>query len=823
MLMNYTLSNISNILGGEKIVSNIQITELLTDSRSLINADQTLFFAIRTSSNDGHKYIKHLYDQGVKAFCVEYIPDNMAGTDANFIVVNSTTDALQRIAAFHRQTFEGSVVAITGSHGKTIIKEWIYQMLSEHNNIVRSPRSYNSQIGVPLSVWQISNEADMAIIEAGISRQGEMAQLEKIIKPTVGIITNIDDEHDDGFISQKAKCDEKVSLMRNCRAIIYCKDDKLINESVKNICVSSDDFGWSTIDRTAKIFISEIISTVFATKITYLFNNKICTCEFNLTQSYDIHNALHCLALLLYIGKTEEDVQKCFSKLSPISTRLSVIEAYNNSHIVYDTYTSDIHSLSPAIDFMQSRETKGKICTVILSEIKHENLPIQSAYKRLAELLERKNVSRLIGIGDKFNEYSSFFNMNIEVFKDVEHFLSTMSTGDFNNEIILIKGSPESHFERIVDKLEARQHETMLEVNLDALIHNYNLFKSKVRPETGVVCMLKASGYGAGSFELAKTLQLQGAAYIAVAVLDEGVELRKAGITMPIMVLNPRVVNYQSLFNNKLEPEIFNFEVLNEIINEGKKYNIHDYPIHIKLDTGMHRLGFTAEDIDKLTEVLRGQDVVKPSSIFSHLATADCLDMDDYTMMQFDVFEKNSSKIQSAFDYHINRHILNSTGISRFPQYQYDMVRLGICLYGIPTVDDGSQIGLKEVSSLVTNIISIKKWEKGTSIGYSRRGVCQSDSTIATIPIGYADGVNRHLGNGKLKVYINGAKCPTIGNICMDACMIDVTGVNCNIGDKVEIFGPHTSVIEIASILDTIPYEILTSISTRVKRVYYRE
>lgn len=526
---------------------------------------------------------------------------------------------------------------------------------------------------------------------------------------------------------------------------------------------------------------------------------------------------------MLHLNRPSVEIASAMAELTQIKTRLNVIEGVNDCMLIYDSYTSDLHSLAPALDFMSRRLTASKTSTVILSDVMHETLPMSKLYPAVANLLRQRNIDRVIGIGREFVQNSKYFDSSSIFYPDTATFLASVSPSDFEDELILIKGAPQFNFELIADMLEARQHETVLEVNLDSVVHNFNTFRSMIRPTTGIVCMVKASGYGAGSYELAKSLQSQGAAYLAVAVLDEGVDLRRAGITMPIMVLNPKVVNYRTLFGYNLEPEIFSFEILNEIIREGEKYGITDYPVHIKLDTGMHRLGFLEEDLPEVIDILKRQKVIRPISVFSHLAAADQPEMDEYTQSQFEIFNRCCETLQSAFNHHIMRHILNSTGISRFPEHQNDMVRLGICLYGIKTMEDGTQDDLKQVSSLTTTIISIKEWPEGTSIGYNRRGMCKRQSRIATIPVGYADGINRHLGNGKMQVLINGVRCPSIGNVCMDQCMIDVTDTDCQVGDRVEIFGPNIPVAEIANTLDTIPYEILTSISSRVKRIYFRE
>lgn len=822
--MNYSTSEICGILGLPAPATDRSLSVLLTDSRSVTAPEKSIFFAIATPTNDGHRFLAPLYEAGVRTFVVTHIPEDMEqADDATFLVVPDVTKALQSIARYHRRRFHIPVIGITGSRGKTTVKEWLYQALCDDYDIVRSPRSFNSQIGVPLSIWEINPDTRLAIIEAGVSRQGEMSLLQSMILPDVGIITNIDSEHDGGFSSRRRKCEEKVSLFADCRCLIYCADEELINDAVKKVCHPEMEIAWSKKDADAVLFISNQEQRDNSTVITYTYLRHQSSVTIPFTDEARIHNAIHVLAAMLYSGIAEDVIKSRLLNLSPVMTRINVIEGVNDCLLIYDSYTSDLHSLTPALDFMNRRRTSVRSSTLILSDVMHETLPPAKLYQTVAELLKMRKIDRLIGIGPEFMRNSRYFGASATFYPDTTAFLTSVSPGDFENELILIKGAPSFHFDDIADMLEARQHETVLEVNLDAVVHNFNIYRSLVNPTTGIVCMVKASGYGAGSYELAKTLQSQGAAYLAVAVLDEGVDLRRAGITMPIMVLNPKVVNYRTLFAYNLEPEIFSLDVLSELIREGEKYGITDYPVHIKLDTGMHRLGFLEKDIPALIEMLRRQKVVRPCSVFSHLAVADEPFQDDYTRMQFEIFDRCADMLQSGFNHHIMRHILNSTGITRFPEHQYDLVRLGICLYGIATLDDGSQSNLRPVSSLSTTVISLKEWPSGTTIGYGRKGVLTRPSVIATIPVGYADGINRHLGNGGMKVLINGKRCPTVGNICMDACMIDVTDANCSVGDHVEIFGGNVPVAELARTLGTIPYEVLTSVSSRVKRIYYRE
>lgn len=825
--MQYSIADICRILDIEAPASDRQVSILLTDSRSLTYPESSLFFAISTVTNDGHRYIHPLYEMGVRTFCVTHIPDDMAdgsAPDAVFLVVPDVTAALHRLSSYHRSLFSIPVIGITGSRGKTTVKEWLYQLLSADHNIVRSPRSFNSQIGVPLSVWEITPDTELAVFEAGISRRGEMSRLQQIIKPDVTIVTNVHSEHSEGFSSKRQKASEKIILAKDSRCIIYCADDPLIEDTIDASHTTAIRLGWSVSDPEAPLYVKVKSAADDCSELNYTYLGGHGTTSIPFNTEAEIQNAIHCLALMLYLGIDKDIIAQRMPGLTRVGTRLNVIEGVNDCMVIYDSYTSDLHSLAPAIDFMTRRRTSRRTSTLILSDVMHETMSASRLYQAVAELVRCKNIDRIIGIGKEFMRHSRYFDSMASFYPDTATFMAQVSPGDFENELILIKGAPEFRFDLIADMLEARQHETVLEVNLDSIVHNFNLFRAMVRPTTGIVCMVKASGYGAGSYELAKTLQSQGASYLAVAVLDEGVDLRRAGITMPIMVLNPKVVNYRTLFAYNLEPEIFSLDILEEIIREGEKYGITDYPVHIKFDTGMHRLGFTRKDLPELIDILRRQKVIRPASAFSHLAAADDPMMDDYTMEQFRIFDEYCDTLQSAFRHHIMRHILNSTGISRFPQQQHDLVRLGICLYGIPTMNDGSQDGLRQVSSLTTTIISIKEWPEGTTIGYNRKGVCHRDSKIATIPVGYADGINRHLGNGGMQVMVRGVRCPSIGNICMDACMIDVTEVDgCQVGDRVEIFGPNIPVSEIANTLDTIPYEVLTSVSSRVKRMYYRE
>ena len=830
--MNYSITEISNALevtGGRIIDEDAIVSQLLTDSRSLTMPEETIFFALRTDAGDGHNYIPDLFDKGVRNFVVadDYYPQPECAA-ANYIAVESPLDALQALATFHRRRFrELPVIGITGSRGKTAVKEWLYQLLKDDYRIVRSPRSYNSQIGVPLSLWDIDNNTDLAIIEAGISRVGEMDNLQAMIRPTIGIITNLGSEHNDGFSSMEQKAQEKAKILFNCECIVYCADDPLVTHTIAPL-VESDvalTMSWSRNHCDAPLQVDGADRGERETTLHYTYDDQPGSVTIPFTADRDLNNAITCLAVLLHLGMEPDVIAQRMAALTPVGTRLNVIEGVNNCTVIVDSYTSDYNSLTPALNFM-TRRAGNRPCTVILSDLGTESYSGDELYIRVSELLKTKRVNRLIGIGKQMCRYSQYFIDSLPLarfYNDTQEFISDVTKGDFEDETVLIKGDPSFGFIQIIDLLEAKQHITVMEVDLNALAHNFKFFKSLIKPSTKTVGMVKASGYGAGSYEIAKTLQDCGCDYLAVAVHDEGVDLRKASITMPIIVLNPNGVNYKAMFQYRLEPELYNLDMGRELIKEGKKYGVKDFPIHIKIDSGMHRLGFTREQLPELIEMLQHQDVIKPASVFTHLAVADEPGQDDYTQAQFDYFEACSNELQEAFDHHIMRHALNTSGIVRFPERQYDMVRIGIGLYGIRTLFDGSEDALKPVSALRSIIISIKEWPAGTTVGYGRHGVLERDSRIATVNIGYADGFDRHFGNGHVSMWVAGKLCPTVGNVCMDAVMIDVTDVPCKVGDTVEIFGEHVPVEQLSEARGTIPYEILTSVAPRVKRVYYRE
>jgi len=829
--MTYPIQEIAGIIGAE--TSDLQeaaIGILLTDSRSLSDTGGSLFFALSTAHNDGHRYIRDLYNRGVRNFVInrDYAePEPMP--DANFLRVPDPLTALQQLAAFHRKRYDIPVIGITGSNGKTIVKEWLYQLLNEQLNIVRSPRSYNSQTGVPLSVWQLNEQTELGIFEAGISLPGEMQKLEPIILPTIGIFTTIGEAHQENFSSMEEKCLEKLKLFESVEKVIYNEDHPLISYCMEKKGLNDKAFSWSKINTSANLFISRIEKEIDRTSIRYRVQGE----EYKLkdegliqipfTDDASIEDAIHCLALILSFTFHLSPFTSFdrFAKLDPVAMRLDVSTGIHNTILINDTYNSDINSLSIALDFMARRSTDNPAKRVlILSDILQSGMVPAAFYRKVAELVSQKQVQHIIGIGPNLISHSNLFGMEKEFYPTTESYLDTGKWRHLKDSIVLIKGSRQFRFERISEQLEEKAHQTILEVDLDAVIHNLKYFRSKLHPETKVIGMVKAFGYGVGSYELAKSLQEWGADYLAVAVADEGAELRREGITMPILVMNPEEHAFNTLFEYNLEPETYNRSILNAMIRETRRRGILRYPIHIKLDTGMNRLGFDATEIPIIAGELNAQQGVIVKSVFSHLAGSDSPIFDDFTREQIRRFLQETSDLEKELNYSFLKHILNSAGIERFPEAQFDMVRLGIGLYGISSIN---QKNLKPVAELKTRILQIREVKKEETVGYNRKGILQRDSRIACLPIGYADGLDRRLGNGNLSVLIRGKPCPTVGNICMDICMVDITDIQAVEGDEAILFGEEITISDWAEKLQTIPYEILTSISPRVKRIYYKE
>lgn len=822
--MTYSIDEISGMIGAERHgFCRSDITWLLTDSRSLCFPAETLFFALVGQRNDGHNYIKSLFDRGVHNFVVSRLPEPMEDyPDCNFLLVRDTLAALQTLAARHREHFDIPVIGVTGSNGKTIIKEWLYQLIEPDKAVTRSPRSYNSQIGVPLSVWLLGNQTELAVFEAGISKKDEMSKLWKIIRPTIGIISNIGQAHQRNFQSMQEKCIEKLKLFKDCDVIIYDSDNTLIQDCVNKSVVTAREIAWSKINQEKPLFISGIETDAEKTTVRYRYIGIDGSYTIPFTDEASIENSLHCLAVCIYLMMPPEVIAERMAKLEPLAMRLEVKDGNYGNTIINDSYNSDLSSLGIALDFMARRGEGKKLGkTLILSDILQSAWSAGELYRKVARLVESRGIERLIGIGPDLMENAKQFDVpEKQFFETTADFLESDVADTLRQQMVLVKGARPFQFENIVERLELKVHETILEVNLQALVENLDHYRSMLKPETKMVCMVKASAYGAGAIEVSRTLQEHHVDFLAVAVADEGAELRRAGITTGIMVMNPERTSYGTLFEYKLEPEVYSFQLLDSIIRAAEHRGITNFPIHIKIDTGMHRLGFQADDVPALVERLQRQTAVIPCSVFSHFVGSDSSDFDDFTRIQVERFVQAADTLQAAFKHHILRHICNSAGIERFPQYQFDMVRLGLGLYGINPIDNST---LSTVSTLKSTILQIRTLEPGETVGYSRKGAIGKKSRIAAVPIGYADGLDRHFGQGHAYCLVNGKKAKYVGNICMDVCMIDVTGIDCQEGDSVQIFGPELSVSILSDILKTIPYEILTGVSPRVKRVYYME
>lgn len=824
--MSYTIEQISKIIRAQYVgnTPDVKILRLLTDSRSLSFPDETLFFAIVTRHGDGHNYVDELYKRGVRSFVVNSSFDYGRYTDANFLVVKDTLQSLQHLAAHHRAGYEIPVVGITGSDGKTIVKEWLYQLTAANYVVTRSPRSYNSQIGVPLSVWMLGEDSTLGIFEAGISQQGEMDSLQKIIRPTIGIITNISEAHQENFGTMQEKCIEKLSLFKDCDIIIYNGDNPILSNCVGRSLISSREIAWSCKDTERPLYICSIEKGQENTKITYRYLSFENSYTIPFLDDASIEDSINCLAAALYLMIPSEVIAERMARLEPVAMRLEVKEGINNCVLISDNSNSDTASLDIALDFMERRCSAMPHLrqTLILSDLKETGQTVRSLYRTVIRYIEKRGIEKFIGIGrDIMSEASRFEKMRIEsyFYPSVDEFIASQQFADLHDEVILIKGSHIFRFEEITDALEKKAHQTILEVNLSALRENLNHYRNFLKPETKIICMVKASAYGVGAMEVARTLQDCHVNYLAVAVVDEGVELRKAGLSTGIMVMNPEPCSFRSLFANKLEPEVYSFSMLRSLVQAATREGITDYPVHIKIDTGMHRLGFLPEEMPALIDELKKQSALTPRSIFSHFAGSDSDVFDDFTHLQTERFVAAADALQAAFPHHILRHICNSAGIERFPCEQFDMVRLGIGLYGVSPIKKDA--ALKPVATLKSIILHMREVAADETVGYSRRGTLSRPSRIAALPIGYADGLNRKLGNRRGYCLINGKEARYVGNICMDVCMVDVTDIDCKEGDTVEIFGSNLSVHNLAEWIDTIPYEILTSVSTRIKRVYY--
>ena len=824
--MTYTIEKITTLIGARRYGDHdANVRWLLTDSRSLCFPEETLFFALHTKRNDGHRYIDDLYRRGVRSFVVEQVPEHPQ-TDANYLKVPSSLAALQRLAERHRDEFSMPVVGITGSNGKTMVKEWLYQLLLPSQRIVRSPRSYNSQIGVPLSVWLLSEQTEVAIFEAGISQPGEMMALHDIIQPTVGVLTCLGSAHQENFRSLEEKCLEKLELMHDTKALVYPMDDNTVSRCIRRLDYKGERIGWSRSDSQAPFFVKEITLSSHPAQsahITYIYKGTQGEYTIPFIDEASIDDSIICAATALHLGLTPEQIAERMPALEPVAMRLEVKQGQRGCTIINDSYNNDINSLDIALDFMSRRQQQATARkTLILSDIYQSGTSAAELYREVNDLCQKRGITKFIGIGEEISAQSQAFLVGEKsFFATTQDFLASPVFRQLRDELILLKGARRFGFEQITEQLEQKVHETILEVNLNAVVDNLNYYRSFLRPETKLVCMVKADAYGAGAVEVSKTLQDNRVDYLAVAVADEGVTLRKAGITANIMVMNPEMTAFKTMFDYDLEPEVYSFRLLDALIKAARKEGITGWPVHIKLDTGMHRLGFNPEvDMDELIDRLKHQQAVIPRSVFSHFVGSDSDSFDDFSARQFQLFDEGSRCLQAAFSHKILRHMDNSAGIEHFPQRQMDMCRLGIGLYG---VNPRNNEMLSTVSTLKTTILQLRHVKAGDSVGYSRRTVLDRDSLIGAIPIGYADGLNRHLGNRHGYCLVNGQRAEYVGNICMDVAMIDVTGIDCHEGDSVEIFGRNLPVTVLSDTIDTIPYEVLTGVSGRVKKVYFQD
>lgn len=824
--MNYSIDDIARITGGYIAQNNLPpetlISRISVDSRTIINGDGTLFFALKGERHNGHQYLNDLTDKNVKVFVVsENIKIDPAKKIA-IIQVAETLDALQKLAAYHRSRFHYPVIGITGSNGKTIIKEWLYDLLADRFSIVRSPKSFNSQVGVPLSVWNMDDSHNLAIFEAGISKPGEMQKLEGIIRPTIGIFTNIGDAHQENFTDLSSKIKEKLCLFRSAEKLVYCCDHDFVAQYAGKYCKSMEiaPVTWSLKGKGADINFT-IIASNQETTIGAQWDNHSATFTIPFTDTSSIENACHCFALIVALDAYSEDLMDGFNGLAPLAMRLEIKKGIHNSLLINDYYNSDINSLEIALSVLHQQAEKNQLRKiVILSDIRQSGYKSGDLYRKINQMLENTGIDLFIGIGKDLKEGSKWFTRRNILFETTSGFISQLRKIDFRDAAILIKGAREFRFEEISAVLQQKAHQSVFEINLNTMVENLNLFRSLLKPETRIMVMVKAFSYGTGDVEVARMLQYQRVDYLAVAVADEGIELRNAGITVPIVVMNPEIHSFQHLIDYQLEPNIYSLPIALDFSKIVIHNAVQEFPVHIKLDTGMNRLGYkTYEEINELIRILTINPHLRVKSVFSHLVASDDPAFDSFTLEQINRFDEIAAYLQAHLKYKFDRHILNSAGIERFPQHQYEMVRLGIGLYGISSI----QKPLKPIGILKSTISQVKTVKPGETVGYNRSGKIDKPSEIAIIPLGYADGLDRRSGNGNGWVFIRGKRAPLIGNICMDMCMADVSDLGALPGDEVEFFGPNISLAEVARSIGTIPYEILTGVSQRVKRVYIQE
>ncbi|MEM0993515.1 MAG: bifunctional UDP-N-acetylmuramoyl-tripeptide:D-alanyl-D-alanine ligase/alanine racemase [Bacteroidota bacterium] len=821
--MSYTIHKITAIVDGTLLNDtpfDYVIEHLLTDTRRILSASTSLFFAFKGMRQDGHDFMAAAYEKGVRNFVVTQQIEATEYPESNFIFVSNAHQAIHRLVRFHRQQFNIPVIGITGSNGKTVVKEWLFQLLHPDFRIVRSPRSYNSQLGVPLSVWQMQAQHELGIFEAGISTTGEMEKVSPIIQCNIGVFTNIGSAHDEGFPNRKTKIEEKLRLFGAAQVLIYCSDYPEIEAAVSTL-EHLQTLTWSK-HQAADLTIKSIESTAKETLIAATFQQKNIQFAIPFQDEASIENAIHCCLVLLHLGISPDTIAARMQELETVAMRLESRQGISNCLIINDSYNSDLTSLSMALDFLEQQSTHTKH-TLVLSDILQSGTASEALYRSLAQRINEKIIHRLIGIGQEIDKLKPHLHSSTQThfFAHTQDFLDHFEALHFQSEAILLKGARAFQFERIANRLAERIHQTILEVNITALLYNLNAFSQYLKPKTKMMVMVKAAAYGSGSVEIARLLEFQNMDYLAVAYADEGVELRKAGIQLPIMVLNPEESSFEAHFQYDLEPEIYSMPLLKKFIRYLPDQG--NVPIHLKIETGMNRLGFEAQDLPDLLAILNNEPRLKIQSIFSHLAASEAPNHDTFTKQQVERFTNIYERICAALNYRPLQHILNTSGIIRFPEYQFDMVRLGIGLYGL---DNGKDIQdqLQIVNSLKARISQIKDVRLSESVGYGRKGQLERDSRIATVSIGYADGLPRSVGNGRYSLLIRGELAPIVGNVCMDMCMVDVTDIPlAQEGDEVLIFGEQLPVDRLAAAARTIPLEIFTGITQRVKRVYFQE
>ncbi|HMO63070.1 MAG TPA: bifunctional UDP-N-acetylmuramoyl-tripeptide:D-alanyl-D-alanine ligase/alanine racemase [Ferruginibacter sp.] len=825
----YSIAQIAPVIHAQWLQQQADavIEHILLDSRKLVFPKTSLFFALGGPRRNGNFFIGDLYARGVRNFIIDTSFDTgkmQQYSAANFLQVQDVLDALHVLIAFHRSRFDIPVIGITGSNGKTIVKEWLYQLLQQDYSIIRSPKSYNSQIGVPLSVWPMSNKHTLGIFEAGISQPGEMQRLQPMIQPTLGVFTNIGEAHSAGFESIEQKVAEKIQLFKGAGTIVYCRDEQVVHEGI-TATYSPDAVNLFTWGRHEEALLHIVSTQVqpFNTVIKAEYKAEKLSISVPFTNDAAINNAITCWCVLLHNGVSHEVISERMLQLKPVEMRLELKQGINNCSVINDSYSADINSLSIALDFLQQQQQHTKR-TVIISDILQSGKSGRQLYEEVAGILLQKNISRFIGIGPEICRQQEVFATlpNTAFFTSVADFKEQFHTLHFYNETILLKGARIFEFEQISHLLEAKAHQTVLEINLTAITHNLKQYQQLLAPGVKMMAMVKAFSYGSGSYEIANLLQFHKVDYLAVAFADEGVELRKAGITLPVMVMSPEESTFDALVQYNLEPELYSFEILNAFRDYLSLAGIENFPVHIKFDTGMHRLGFEMQDMEQLTQVMQSSNRFKIQSAFSHLAASDSSQFDDFTQQQASLFNICCDALQQAVNYPVIRHIANTSAIMRHPNLQYDMVRLGIGLYGVDS-NVAMQQNLQNVATLKTTIAQVRRVKAGDSIGYSRAGMVKKDTTIATVRIGYADGYPRLLGNGKGKMLVGGKLAPVIGNVCMDMTMLDIGKMDAKAGDEVIVFGKDLPVTTLSDWAKTIAYEILAGISQRVQRVYYEE